>query len=198
MTTNIKALILFIAVVCMNEFPASLLAQTAYKIIPSKDIAMKLSGTSTLHNWVMTAQTPAGSAKFIVTGTSLMSIGALDFSLPVEDLKSKETTMDNNAYKALKSGQYKNIVYTLTSANVSPLLDSKQAIKTMGRLSIAGVTKEISMDVYCQVNTDKTVACAGSKKMAMTEYQVKPPEFLLGVMKTGDEITLDFNLLFKK
>jgi hypothetical protein len=32
----------------------------------------------------------------------------------------------------------------------------------------------------------------------MTDYSVKPPKFMLGAMKTGDAITLNFTLVYQK
>ena len=92
----------------------------------------------------------------------------------------------------------KDIVYKLISAKVSPATDGKYLVKTIGNLIIAGVTKKVVMDAYCVVNKDGTVTSTGSYKLYMTDYQVKPPSFMLGAMKTGDAITLDFILVYKK
>ncbi len=176
-------------------------AQSIYKIRHSQDIDMKLSGTSTLHKWTMEAQTFTGIAQFIFkkgSTTKLIDIKSLTFELAVKDLKSDEKALDKNAYKALKTDDYKDIVYSLTSAIVTPAKNNNYLIKTQGDLSIAGVTKSIAMDVSCLVNKDESITCKGSDKLKMTDYQVKPPTFLLGAMKTGDDITLDFILVYSK
>jgi polyisoprenoid-binding protein YceI len=178
---------------------SSVYAQSIYKISDSKDLEMKLSGTSTLHKWAMNAHTFSGEAQFgFKSENELASLKSLTFALEVENLKSDKKAMDKNAYKALKTDTYKDILYKLKSATVSPEKNGKYLIKTEGNLSIAGVTKEIKMDVFCAVNKDATITCIGSKKLQMTDYQVKPPTFLLGAMKTGDEITLDFTLVYRK
>jgi polyisoprenoid-binding protein YceI len=176
-------------------------AQSTYKIEETKDIDMKLSGTSTLHNWTMNAQNTTGEAQFGFKGTSesqLSTLKSLTFSLIVEDLKSGEKGLDKNAYKALKTDQYKDIDYKLTSATIMPEKDGKYLIKTQGKLTIAGVTREIAMDVFAVVNKDGSITCTGSDKLKMTDYQVKPPKFMLGAMKTGDDITLNYTLVYKK
>ena len=178
-----------------------LFAQSIYKIQETKDIDMKLSGTSTLHNWVMDAQTFTGEASFAFnSGTTkqLVSLHALTFALNVKDLKSGESGLDNNAYKALKTDQYKDIIYKLISADIQPENSGKYLMKTQGNLTIAGVTKDVAMDVYAVVNTDGSITCTGSEKLEMTDYQVKPPTFMLGAMKTGDAITLNYTLIYKK
>jgi hypothetical protein len=200
MKNNIKQ-ILILTTICIIGFSSLLKAQTSYKIIESKDIDMKLSGTSTLHKWAMNARTFSGEAQFgFKPGSTreLTSLKDLTFSLAVLDLKSGEKGLDKNAYKALKTKEYKDITYKLISATISPEKDNKYLIKAQGNLTIAGVTKVVSMDVYCVINDDATITCTGSDKLNMTDYQVKPPSFMLGAMKTGDAITLDFTLVYKK
>jgi polyisoprenoid-binding protein YceI len=176
-------------------------AQSTYKINDSKDISMKLSGTSTLHNWAMNSNTVTGEAQFGFNpenDSQLTSLKSLTFSLIVMNLKSDKKKLDKRAYKALKTDSFKNISYTLTSATIMPETDGKYPIKTHGNLSIAGVTNEVTMDVYCVVNQDATITCTGSDKLKMTDYKVTPPTFMLGAMKTGDAITLDYTMVYKK
>jgi hypothetical protein len=175
--------------------------ESLYKIRGSKENDMKLSGTSTLHKWTMDSKSFLGDADFEFVGGSnykLSSINALSFSLPVMSLKSGENGLDKNAYKALKSDKYKTIGYTLTSSTLTLQKGESYLAKTQGKLSIAGVTRPITMDVLCTVNKDETINCSGSYTLKMTDYQVKPPTFFLGAMKTGDAVTLDFTLVYKK
>ena len=79
-----------------------------------------------------------------------------------------------------------------------PEKEGRYLIKTQGNLSIAGVTKDVAMDVYAVVNKDGSITCNGSDKLLMTDYQVKPPKFMLGAMKTGDAITLNYTIVYKK
>ncbi|WP_259067359.1 YceI family protein [Mucilaginibacter sp. X4EP1] len=178
---------------------STLHAQSVYKINDSKDIDMKLSGTSTLHKWAMDAKTFSGSADFTFKSPGqLSSLTSLTFALAVADLKSGESGLDKNAYKALNAKEYKDITYKLLSATITTKDGGKYLIKAHGDLTIAGVTKEVLMDVSCSVNKDGTITCTGSQTLNMTDYAVKPPKFMLGAMKTGDAITLDFTLVYKK
>lgn len=198
---NIYTQSLVFVAICIMGFSHIPPSVSTYKINNSKDNSMKLSGTSTLHKWAMNTGTFTGEAQFGFTSdsdTKLNSVNALNFSLAVLSLKSNKKGLDKNAYSALKTDQFKNIVYKLTSATVSPEKERKYLIKTIGNLSIAGVTKEVAMDVYCVVNKDATITCSGSDKLNMSDYNVKPPSFMMGAMKTGDAITIEFTLVYKK
>ncbi len=190
-----KTLLLFICIAASSM----MYAQSAYKLNSGTTTSMKLSGTSSLHKWSMNSKTCNGDAQFNVKdGGALTSLNALTFTLAVLTLKSGEKKLDKNAYKALKTDTYKTILYKLTSATVSTVKGNKYLVKTKGNLSIAGVTKAIAMDVYCTVNKDESITCTGTNKMNMTDYNVKPPTFMAGAMKTGDAITLDFTMVYKK
>jgi len=192
---------LIITAICVLGFSSMLQAQSIYQINDSKDIDMKLSGTSTLHKWSMDAKTFSGNADFgFKSGNAagLSSIKSLTFSLAVADLKSGESGLDKNAYKALNTKEYKDIDYKLLSATITSEGENKFLIKAHGNLTIAGVTKEVVMDVHCVVNKNGNITCTGSKILNMTDYAVKPPKFMLGAMKTGDAITLDFKLVYTK
>jgi polyisoprenoid-binding protein YceI len=191
-----KKTLLTIAISIMG-FTGNSYAQAVYKIAGSKNNNMKLSGTSTLHDWTMNAQVFSSEAQFVLKDRQISSLKTLTFSLAVADLKSGESGLDKNAYKALKSDDHQNITYKLTSATITPE-GNKFLLKTRGSLTIAGVTKEVVIDVHAVVNADESIVCTGSEKLNMTDYQVKPPKFMLGAMKTGDAITLDFTLVYKK
>lgn len=183
------------------SFSSVLSAQTQYKISDSKEIEMKLSGTSTLHDWEMNTRTVTGEAQFRFKNGNINQLTALDnlkFSLAVLNLKSDNKELDKNAYKALKTEQYKNISYKLTSASVTSLTQNAYRLKTLGNLTVAGVTKEIIMDVICHVKNNETIVCNGTYQLNMTDFNVKPPSFMLGAMKTGEMITLEFNMIYQK
>ncbi len=192
---------LVIALICLIGYSNIGRSQSIYKIEETKDVEMKLLGTSTLHKWEMDARSVVGEAQFIFKSegeSDLASLKSLSFALEVKDLKSDSKGLDKNAYKALKADEYKDIHYKLTAATVSPEKQNGYLLNTSGELTIAGVTKKIVMDVHCVINKDGTITCKGSDTLNMTDYKVKPPSFMLGAMKTGDAITLDFTVVYKK
>ncbi|WP_339880990.1 YceI family protein [uncultured Algoriphagus sp.] len=191
-------ILMLISIIGLNHRANS---QSTYKIEDSKDVNIKLMGTSTLHDWEMQATSALGTGEFIFKAGSksdLSSVKSLSFSLQVEDLKSDNKGLDKNAYKALKSDKYKDINYELVSAIVKAEKSNQYLLKTNGKLTIAGVSREIKMDVLCIVNVNGSINCTGSSKLNMTDFNVEPPSFLLGAMKTGDAITLEFNVTYSK
>jgi polyisoprenoid-binding protein YceI len=162
---------------------------------------MKLKGTSTLHDWEMNTQLVNGDAlfNFAPSGKNQSpTLPFLNFSLAVLNLKSDNKGLDNNAYKALKTDEFKLIYYKLLSTTITAVSDSKYLLHTKGNLTIAGVTKPIEMEVNCQVNKDGSITCTGSYSLNMIEYNITPPSFMMGAMKTGDNVSLAFSIIYQK
>lgn len=158
---------------------------------------IKLSGTSTLHDWDMNGVFHIDGKFNLKEGTNkLLSLSSLNFVLPVTNLKSEKKKLNETAYKALKAEEHKEIYFKLNSATVSEVQPNRYKVMALGNLTIAGVTKPITMEVLWIINADQTVTCAGVQKLKMTDYKVEPPSFL-GFMKTGDDIALDFSFQFK-
>jgi polyisoprenoid-binding protein YceI len=158
-----------------------------------------VSGTSTLHDWTMKSVKAECTAIFNVDAAGqITSIDNLNFSTPVTALKSEHTAMDNNAYKALKTGKAPVITYTLTSVNVTPGAGGISTVTCTGKLTIAGATRDAQLVAVCKPNADNTISVTGSEKISMKDFSIDPPTFMLGTIKTGNDITLAFNLTLRR
>jgi polyisoprenoid-binding protein YceI len=163
-------------------------AQTLYK--QSGYSYVTVAGTSTLHEWTMTSLEATIQADFEVDASGAPSqLKSLSVSVPSESLKSAHKAMDKNAYSSLKTDKNKVISFSLASSTVQ-----KNIFGCIGNLSIAGVTKSISLDATCEAKPNKTLNCTGKKAMKMSDFQIEAPSFMFGTVKTGNEITVSFNV----
>ena len=157
-------------------------------------------GTSNLHNWTMDAREISCSAKFVFAGNNFQpqSLAALDLTILVHNLKSGESLMDSRAYTALKADKFNTMTLVLTSGSIVPGQKNLFQVKGTGNLSIAGTTRQVIVNAACQVNADGTIGCTGTEHLKMSDYQIKPPSFMFGALKTGDDLTINFSLILKK
>lgn len=171
-------------------------AQVKYS--SKNNAALTVSGTSTLHDWDMKSAQGACEATITVTPAgAITALTGLSFSTQCETLKSGKSAMDKNAYKALKAEQFPAITYTAGAASVSLISGSDYLVKTNGKLTIAGVAKDVQIQATCKVNADKSVTVMGSYKISMKDYGMVPPSFMMGTIKTGNDVTLKFDLNLK-
>ncbi|PKP14722.1 MAG: hypothetical protein CVU07_13420, partial [Bacteroidetes bacterium HGW-Bacteroidetes-23] len=74
---------------------------------------LKISGTSSLHDWDMVSESATGKLVATAEGNKLMTINSLVVEMPAESIKSGKGGMDKNAYKALKTNQFKTVKFDL-------------------------------------------------------------------------------------
>ena len=106
--------------------------------------------------------------------------------------------MDSKAYDAMKAKNGSNIVFASSSSAVTPGGGNKFSVKSDGKLTIAGVTRQVVLTAACEVNADGTITCKGTNKLLMSDYQIKPPTYMLGALKTGNALAIDFTMIVKK
>ena len=163
-----------------------------YKTVTTSHI--KVLGTSNMHDWTMDAQTFSCEANFTVNNGVLEGINSLNFTLPVSNLKGKENLLNSRAHKALDAEKHKTISFQLTKATVVP---GQKIVIATGNLTISGVTKAITLKSTYVINADKTITFKGSESVKMSNHGVKAPSFMMGALKTGDEVKIDFVLKLK-
>lgn len=158
-----------------------------------------VSGTSTLHDWDMKSIKANCTAVFEFNNSGqITGIRNLSFSTPSNALKSDHTAMDNNAYKALKSDKSPIISYTANSVTVTPGISGVSNVSCSGTLSLAGATLHQDISAVCKLNADNTISVSGSRKISMKDFNIEPPSFMFGTVKTGNDVVLKFNLILKK
>ncbi len=194
---QISAIAIVIAAILFSAMPQGLLAQTNYKLIPGKDATIKVLGSSNIHDWTMASSAMESRGEFKFDDGSFRSLSEFSFSIDAKSLKSEHESMDNRTYKTIKADQYPTISYKLNSAVITLLQKNKYMIKATGDLTIAGTTQTVVLNVTAVVNPDNTITCTGSQKIKLTDYKIQPPSFMLGAMKVTNDLTIQFNLLYK-
>lgn len=172
----------------------TLVAQESKVVLAESKLVV--DGTSNLHDWTIEAKAMSGKSTMTIDAGNLKAIKSLDFAVEVEQLKSGKSGMDNNTFKALNSKTYKTINYKLVSVTkITELSDGNFTVETQGDLTISGVTKRINQTFTVKIIGKKAIF-SGKTKIDMTVFGVKPPTALMGTIKTGKEVTVDFKVTY--
>jgi polyisoprenoid-binding protein YceI len=140
----------------------------------------------------MKSASKTGTANLTVTDSKLTAINSIDITLPAESIKSEKKSMDKVAYETLKTEKFKNIKYVLKSAEKV----NETTWNLTGTYTIAGVSKVLKTQVKTTTAANGVVSVQGSNKITFTEFGMKSPTALLGTIKTGEDLTIKFNLNF--
>lgn len=167
-----------------------LFSQQVYEI-STVEQSFKVLGTSTLHDWHMESSSAEGQFNLVLTD-GLPSFTASKISFIAETLKSGKRGMDKNAYKALKTDEYPNIEFTLSECS----MESATKGLATGRLIIAGFTRDVTFKIEVEKSSSAFII-KGSTDFLLTDFQIDPPKALMGTIKTGNAVTIEFNSTFK-
>ena len=182
------------------------IAQETFKVQPSSTFS--IVGSSNIRDW----EANAGE----LTGTVTLSeaflkkdlpkagtpIDGVSLQIPVAAIDGgRGETMNGKIRSALKAESHPKVTYQLTSATVGSVSDKAQGIfdvSATGKLTIGGVTRDITMSLKGQKKADGSYLFFGSKPMKMSQFEIEAPSALFGQLQTEDDIAIRFSLEVKK
>ncbi len=164
----------------------------SFPIVP-QSASINVHGTSNVHDWDMKPTKVTGELGL----NSSKQISAISIKIEVKSLKSGNSIMDGKTYDAFDYKKNPYIVFQLTDASQAKLSDNDTEITLTGNLSFAGATRKISIKTTGKITKSGDYQLKGSIPLKMTDFKMKPPTAMLGTMKTGDAVTVKFDVTFK-
>lgn len=181
-------------------FSSGLFGQNSsnYKFQPESKLW--LEGTSTLHDFTIKAKEMTSSLIIQeLPDSSGFKVSSLQLIIPVKKLDSEKESMNENMQEAMEAEDNPNIIFNLTTVPYVSFNNSDSVrITANGSLTIAGVKKIINLGVDVIKKDKNKFEFKGERKLLMTDYKIDPPTMFLGTIKTGNEITVKFDLILIK
>jgi hypothetical protein len=162
---------------------------------------VRITGTSTLHEWSMEGSTINGAIDIApeLAANPLEAqawrrekSAVVTVRIPLAAIKSDHDRMNNIMLAAMKASANPEIRYELTQAAAESSGDDSFVVKTKGRLTIAGVTRDLEMSVTAKRDGDKRYLLTGEAPIKMTDFGITPPVAMLGTLKTGNDVKVSF------
>ncbi|WP_337169359.1 YceI family protein [Gemmatimonas aurantiaca] len=157
-------------------------------------------GTSTVRSWSCTADridATINSPETAVTDAVLDGRkvdGKVEVDFPVAKLECKNGTMNEHMRKALKATDNPTIRFALDGYDLTKT--SAVGGTLHGTLQLAGQSKPIIIPVQF-APAEGGLRVTGKVPLKMTEWGVKPPTLMLGTLKVGETVTVNFDLLLQ-
>lgn len=209
---NIRKLIVAnLALLCVAA--VSLQAAELTKLSARSGSKMRVEGTSNIHDWRVESPLIGGSidvgqnfptepgqkvepgpvevkGEAFVTARSLKSIE--------KDGKPYSDAMDNIMYEKLGAQTTPRITFKVTELVLKEAAKSNEEPYTFdakGEVSVAGVSKAVSMPVTVLPMADKRIKISGSVPLKMTDFKIEPPapKVAFGLIKTADDVKVIFD-----
>lgn len=166
----------------------------------TKSFQLTVNGTSNMHDWTSKATNVFVSGDFGLNNTTLEKINAATVKVQTKSLKSTKDSdlMDGRTHSTLKADKFPEITYVFTKV-VSVQQNGTETIMNInGNLTLGGVTKPTDLTLRIKALANGDLEVKGTRKIRMSNHGIKPPSFMLGAMKVGDEVTLTYDVILKK
>lgn len=168
----------------LREVQAQMFSVKAYKL--------SVKGTSSLHDWESTVEKLEAKGSFLLQNNALSDIRDVIVKIPVKAIKSpKGKMMDNKTWDAFNHEQNPTITFILTNKRIET---AKKTLTANGTLSMAGVTKPVELHLLYKVLPDGELQITGKHTLRMTDFKMEPPTAMMGTIKVGDEVVINFEL----
>lgn len=174
-------------------------AQETTKLQLEPGTELSISGTSTVHGF--TCKTSRIDATLVVDRGYTKDltkvarpIVSVRVEIPAKSLDCGNGKMNDNMYGTLKAKDNPTITYVMSGYDLENATVTGFAAKTEGVLTIAGKGKTISMNVKADRVEDSKATAKGEQSILLTDFGIKPPSFMFGTLKVGNEIKIKFNL----
>ena len=187
-----------IIVVCTIWLIPEIQAQVqTYK--PSAESFIEVKGTSTIHDWEMRSDNIISEVQFKLNDKGHPeNIESLIFRMKKTSLKSNQSGLDRRAYDALKANKHPEIVFRMNGNSSIQEIGDKYKLSLNGDLVVAGISRQVNITATCLNGDDKKLVCSGTEKLKMSDFQIDPPVMMLGALKTADEITINYNIVYTR
>jgi polyisoprenoid-binding protein YceI len=118
--------------------------------------------------------------------------GQVSVRVETRDLRCGNRKMDHDLYAALGASDPAAQSYILA------LFESRSDLpagRTAGRLSVAGVERQVAAEVVADQRPDGSWHAVGSVPLRMTDFGVSPPVGLFGLIRSRNEVVVKFDLV---
>lgn len=159
---------------------------------------LSFDGTSTVRQWSCRAGTidaaieGAGEAPVDAVLQARKAVEAVVLTFPVDQLDCGNGTMNGHMRKALNAETHRTIVFRLSAYDLTAGAPVSGTLR--GTLTINGVTKPITLRAQFSPAPGGALRVAGSYPLTMTDWQVTPPTLMLGTLKVGPVVTVQFDV----
>lgn len=174
------------------SFTGSFMQAQSLKLNP-KTFSMTIFGTTNVHNF----QSKVTQASGDLVVNSSKQVQSLEVGIPVKSIKSNDKLMDKKTYEAFNETKNPNIIFRMLEVNSLQITGDDINVIITGNLTMAGTTKKIILKSTGKITKPGVYEFKGSFALKMTDYGMKPPTAMLGIMRVGDAVTLKYDVTFE-
>lgn len=167
------------------------------------DSRLWVDGTSSVRDFTCEAGVVAATFRAnpvddpLALGTLGEAVERMSLQIPAPEMDCNNDTMNDHMWKALKAEDHPQIRFELTDYRVTGQSGDTATLELPGELTLAGVTRPHSITAQAVPQADGSLRVLGSSQFEMTEFDVKPPSLMFGLMKVHPPVTVHWDLVVR-
>jgi hypothetical protein len=127
-------------------------------------------------------------------GTEMATGLRATLSVPTDCFDCGHRKMNADFQEALKADLHPDVRITLESASWDPSPEEHLPVVAHTRITIAGVTREVTLQAEWHRCPDGCLQVTARKDLAMSDFGIERPTALLGMVRTDDAIAIELDL----
>lgn len=118
--------------------------------------------------------------------------------LDVRNFDCHNPVMTGDLRKTLKTKEFPHLLIRFISLNRYPQYkDQSDLVKGIVTIELAGVTKHFTIDYKFTHDEAGSIILTGKRRLFFSDFNLVPPSKIGGMIKTNNELSIEFNLCVK-
>jgi hypothetical protein len=164
----------------------------------AKEGTLKVDGTTNVNKFscLVKDYNHPDTLTFYPAPQSVLMSGCV--KLPVMSFDCMNGAMTDGLRKALNAKEFPRLSITFLSLEKYPVLKSaEERITGMVNIEMAGVSKKIAVNYRILMDDQQVIHLVGTQTILFTSFGLIPPRKLGGMIRTDDQLQVEFHLSFK-
>jgi polyisoprenoid-binding protein YceI len=181
------------------------LAQETTRFVSGTPSRLVLEGTSNVAAWRCSGTTLDGQMEVAAPLDRIDALmnGVEEFTLrvPIATLRCGNKQMERDMNRALRSASYPAIEFEFAELVGAVRREGSAGcwkVRIHGVLALAGASRDVTIDVEAERIAGDRIILRARMPLRMTDFRITPPTALFGMIKAGDALTVQFDLVLQK
>ncbi|HWB90460.1 MAG TPA: YceI family protein [Puia sp.] len=171
-----------------------------------KTSSLAISGRTNISSFTcgIPGYTEPDTITFTQSGQAIALHGTM--RLPVTGFDCHNKLMTADLRKTLRADRYPELVIRLIDLERLPgaqsgtqnIKSGEQNIEGCVEITLAGISRKFEIDYKIQQSTTGSVTLTGARSICFTDFNLKPPTRMAGLVKVNDALNILFTLNLKK
>ena len=196
--SQLKLFLLFFLTIC-SGFQLGNRKPYLVKWVINKACYLKVGGQTNVNKFscVITNYSKPDTLTFYKNNTESFKITG-SIQLDVQNFNCHNPVMTADLRKTLKAKDFPKLTIRFISLNKYPRFNNLvNTITGIVSIELAGITKRYDVDYRFISDGTKSLTLIGSQQVNFSDFNIVPPRKLGGMIKTNNELNVEFNLKMK-